>query len=175
MLAIIGCGNPDRQDDGFGNVVVARLKALAAQKPWSGVVLLDAGVDGASVIAAARGASALIVVDANKSGWAPGTVYKPPRKEVAHAFETGFCLHDFRWDKLLHAGRRLLGAEFPDDIVVLIVEEEKFGPAVGLTPSVATAVELVVALIVSRIESACDIAHIGEIRTQPPGGRPWTS
>jgi hydrogenase maturation protease len=155
MLAIIGCGNPNRQDDGFGSAVIAQLKKLDAQKHWAGVELLDAGCDGAAVIFSARGASALIVVDANKSGSQPGTIYRVPGNETAHAHETGFCLHNFRWDHVLHVARNLFKADFPDDVLVLLVEEDKFGFGPELSPCVVAALEAVVARIVARIEASC--------------------
>ena len=155
MLAIIGCGNPDRRDDGFGSAVIAQLKKLAAQRHWPGVALLDAGFDGAEVMLAARGASTLIVVDAHKSGAAPGSIYSVPGNEVAHAYETGFCLHDFRWDHAVHVARKLFKGACPDDVLVLVVEEERFGPGGELTPCVAAALEPVVARIVARIEASC--------------------
>jgi hydrogenase maturation protease len=168
MLAIIGCGNPNRQDDGFGSAVIARLKKLDEQKHWAGVTLLDAGCDGAAVMYAARGASALIVVDANKSGSEPGAIYKVPANELAHAYETGFCVHDFRWDHALHVARNLDKADFPDDVLVLLVEEDKFGPGLELTPCVAAALEPVVARIVARIEASCASEPVSEANARGP-------
>ncbi len=170
MLAVVGCGNPNRQDDGFGNAVIARLKALDAQSHWPDVRLVDAGADGASVVAALRGASALIIIDANKSGWSPGAIYKAPGNELAHAYETAFCLHDFRWDTVLHAGRRFLGAEFPDDVAVLLVEEDKFGAGPELSPSMASALDRVVAQVLTRIEFATGATLVDGRPTQGANG-----
>ena len=153
MLAIIGCGNPNRQDDGFGSAVIAQLKKRDAQENWAGIALLDAGCEGAAVMFAARGANALIVVDANKSGSEPGTIYKVPGNEMAHAYETAFCMHDFRWDHAVLVARKLLKVDGPDDVLVLLVEVDKFGLGPELTPCVAAAVEPVVARIVERIEA----------------------
>ena len=172
MLAIIGCGNPNRQDDGFGSAVIAQLKKLDAQEHWAGVALLDAGCEGPAVMLAARGASALIVVDANKSGSEPGTIYKVPGNEMAHAHETGFCVHDFRWDHVLHVARKLLKADGPDDVLVLLVEEDKFGLGSELTPCVAAAVESVVARIVERIEASRASEPVSKVDAQRFGRKP---
>jgi hydrogenase maturation protease len=155
MLAIIGCGNPNRQDDGFGSMVIARLMALARSHDWPDVRIFDAGLDGMAVMFAARGAKALIVIDANVSGSEPGTIFEVPGAELAHAHEAGFSLHDFRWDHALHAGRKIFGREFPDDVTVYLVEAERLGLGMELTPRVAAALEPVVARVVAQIAAYC--------------------
>ena len=114
MLAVIGCGNPNRSDDGFGSVVIARLNALAAQL-LARIKLLDAGLDGMAVMFAARGATALVVIDANVSGSDAGAIFEVPGAELANAHEHSFSLHDFRWDHALYAGQKIYGDAFPDD------------------------------------------------------------
>ncbi len=155
MLAIIGCGNPNRRDDGLGSAVITRLEALAAQRHWPDVRLLDAGLDGMSVMFSARGADALIVIDANASGSEPGAIFEVPGEELAHPHQAAFSLHDFRWDHALHAGRQIFREDFPDDISVYLVEAESLALGLDLTPRVAAAVEPVVARIVARIEAYC--------------------
>ena len=47
MIAVIGCGNPNRSDDGAGPAVVGALLARGFAR--SAVKLLDAGTDGIAV------------------------------------------------------------------------------------------------------------------------------
>ena len=141
MIAVIGCGNLNRQDDGFGPEVIRTLKRRGLEGPW--VKLLDAGTDGMSVMFTARGCKALIVIDAARSGAEPGAVYEVPGAELERPYVPGFNLHDFRWDDALHAGRRIFREVFPKDVTVLLVEAGELGFGVGLSDAVRAAVEKV--------------------------------
>jgi len=138
MIAVIGCGNTNRRDDGVGSAVLQHLAARGlAHTP--GVVLLDAGTDGMAVMFAARGCRSLIVVDACRSGSEPGALFEVPGAELDDPAPPSFSTHDFRWDHALHAGRRIFGDTFPQDVTVLLVEAADVGFGIGLTPVVAEA------------------------------------
>ena len=153
MIAVIGCGNPNRCDDGAGCQVVHALSALDLVKDPS-LRLLDAGTDGTAVMFAARGCRTLIVVDACRSGSEPGTVFEVPGTELEQQYQPVLNLHDFRWDHALFAGRKFLRESFPTDVVVLLIEVETTDYGIGLSPRVRAAVgkvaERVAALIRSR-------------------------
>jgi hydrogenase maturation protease len=151
---VIGCGNPNRSDDGAGVEVVRRLRA----RPLAGdprVRLLDAGTDGMAVLYAARGCSSLIVVDACLSGAEAGAIFEVPGGELGAAPPPSFTLHDFRWDHALYAGRRIYGDGFPADVVVLLVEAHELGHGLSLSAPVAAAAERVAervaALVAARL------------------------
>ena len=141
-IAVIGCGNLARGDDGVGCEVVAELRrrGLAAEP---GVRLLDAGTDGMAVMFAARGCDTLVLVDACRSGSPPGAVFEVPGGELERRGEPSLSLHDFRWDHAVYAGRRMYGEDFPADVVVLLVEAEATAFALGLSPPVARAAGIV--------------------------------
>ena len=63
MIAVIGCGNPNRSDDGAGPAVIRALRESAAGLARTDVRLFDAGTDGMAVMFAARGCSTLILID----------------------------------------------------------------------------------------------------------------
>ena len=136
LIAVIGCGNPTRSDDGFGGAVVRRLAPRAGPR----LVVRDAGTDGMAVMFAARGCSALIVVDACRTGGVPGTLFELPADAVAAPHPPSLTLHDFRWDHALHAGRAMWGAEFPADVTVLLVEAASLAFGLELSPAVESAV-----------------------------------
>jgi hydrogenase maturation protease len=141
MIVVIGCGNPNRSDDGVGPEVV---RALRARGETSGVRLLDAGTDGMAVIFAARGCRSLIVVDACRSGSEPGAIFEAPGSELEQPYQPSLNLHDFRWDHALHAGRMLLRDDFPTDVTVLLIEAANIDFGVGLSPAVSGAASKVV-------------------------------
>ena len=152
MIAVIGCGNLNRRDDGAGPEVLRALKAspLGAKEPE--VRLLDAGTDGMAVMFAARGCRSLIVVDACRSGSEPGAVFEVPGTELQQAYEPSLNLHDFRWDHALHAGRAIYGADFPDDVVVLLIEADNINYGLELSPQVTEAVGKVAMRIEKLVE-----------------------
>ena len=152
MIVVIGCGNPNRSDDGVGPQVVRTLRERGIAS--DDVRLLDAGTDGMAVIFAARGCRTLIIVDACRSGSETGAVFEVPGAELEQQYQPSLNLHDFRWDHALHAGRMLLRDDFPTDVTVLLVEAESIDSGVGLSPAVSAAASKVVdrveALILAR-------------------------
>lgn len=150
MIAVIGCGNLNRQDDGVGPEVIHRLRetGLASVK----VKLFDAGTDGMSVMFAARGCASLIIVDAVTTGAAPGAIYEVPGAELERPHMPSLNLHDFRWDAALHAGRRIFRDAFPEDVTVFLIQAEGLDFGIGLSDAVAAAAQTVS----RRIEALID-------------------
>lgn len=149
MIAVIGCGNPNRSDDGAGPAVVGALLARGFAR--SAVKLLDAGTDGIAVMFAARGCKALILVDACRSGSPPGATFEVPGEALEAAHNPSLNLHDFRWEHALHAGRRILREEFPSDVTVLLIEAQTVDLGVGLSADVAAATQKVATRIEAMI------------------------
>jgi hydrogenase maturation protease len=154
LLTIIGCGNLNRRDDGVGVVVAQRLDAALTPPQRRQVTVFDAGTDGMGVMLRAAGASALIVVDASRSGSEPGAVYEVPGAEIESAPAPSFNLHDFRWDHALYAGRRLYGESFPRDVQVFLIEAADLSFGLGLSAAVERAAALVTRRILARIAGA---------------------
>jgi hydrogenase maturation protease len=152
MIAVIGCGNPNRLDDGAGCQVVRALAALDVVNNPS-LRLLDAGTDGLAVMFAARGCQTLIVVDACRSGSEPGTVFEVPGIELEQRYRPALNLHDFRWDHALFAGRKILRDSFPTEVVILLIEVETTEYGIGLSPRVQAAVHKVVERVAALIRS----------------------
>ena len=154
-VAVIGCGNPNRRDDGVGPRVVALLSAM--ELPES-VALYDAGTDGMAVLYRARGVEELIVVDAkapDASGVAdPGAIYEVPGRVLEAPHAPSLSLHDFRWDHALYAGRQIYGAAFPSRVSVFLVEAERLDLGLALTPAVEAAVATVATRIAERLRRA---------------------
>jgi hydrogenase maturation protease len=153
MLVIIGCGNPNRQDDGAGVYVAQQLMSILNANPVDGVRIFDAGTDGMDIMFQARGCDALIIIDANQSASDPGTIFEVPGKELENFPEPSYNLHDFRWDNALYAGRRIYQDNFPTDITVFLIEAETLDLGVGLSIPVLKASDRVVELIAERVNS----------------------
>src|SRR5215469_8725911 len=160
MIAVIGCGNPNRLDDGAGCQVVRALAALDLVNNPS-LRLLDAGTDGLAVMFAAGGCQILIVVDACRSGSEPGTVFEVPGIELEQRYQPALNLHDFRWDHALFAGRKILRDSFPTEVVVLLIEVETTEYGIGLSPRVQAAVGKVVERVATliRVHAPADLTQ----------------
>ncbi len=137
-LAVIGCGNPNRRDDGVGPAVIARLRERSLPE---GVALYDAGTDGMAVLYRARGATHLIVIDARAPDRAPGAIYEVPGEILEAPPPRSMNLHDFRWDHALFAGRQIYGDDFPDHVKVILIEAQSLDLGLSLSESVAEAAD----------------------------------
>ncbi|MBL4762750.1 MAG: hydrogenase maturation protease [Gammaproteobacteria bacterium] len=151
MLVIIGCGNPNRQDDGAGVYVVQQLMSILDASPVDGVRVFDAGTSGMDVMFQARGCAALIIIDANQSGSAPGTIFEVPGNELENLPQPSYNLHDFRWDNAIYAGRKIYKDDFPKDINVFLIEAETLDLGIGLSTSVQKSADRVVELLVKQV------------------------
>lgn len=132
-IVVLGCGNPNRSDDGVGPRVIALLQ-MAGLPPE--VRLFDVGTDGMTAMYRARGATHLVIVDAQVPGGVPGAIYEVPGEVLAAPPNKGAGLHEFRWDHALYAGHRIYGETFPATVVVLLIEAESLGFGLSLSPAV---------------------------------------
>jgi hydrogenase maturation protease len=158
MLCVIGCGNSTRSDDGVGVAVAQALLGIQQRDPQPNIRVFDAGTGGMDVMFKARGAEQLIVVDALRSGAQPGAIFRVPGQELECAPETGFSLHDFRWQHALTAGRKIFGGDFPREVTVFLVEAASVDFGLELSGPVARAADRVVeevrAIMRGYLESA---------------------
>jgi hydrogenase maturation protease len=167
MLTIIGCGNPNRSDDGAGISVVRELSARLGGAALPAVRVLDAGTSGVEVMFQARTSRELIIIDASNSGSEPGAVFTVPGDVVENPSEPALGLHGFRWDHALYAGRRIFGQAFPRRTTVYLIEAQTLELGIGLSAPVQRAVEHVVDLVWGRMKTA---ASVGAVSSARPGG-----
>lgn len=163
MWTLIGCGNPNRGDDGVGVQIAQRLRHRLAQHPLPGVRVFDCGTAGMDVMFAARGSSALTIVDAAQTGddTPPGTIYEVPGHELESIPDPGYSLHDFRWDHALYAARRLFGDEMPDEVTVFLVTAATTELGLELSPAVAKAADGLYAKLLDRMAAGVASRHQG--------------
>ena len=162
MLAVVGCGNANRCDDGVGPAVIQALKRRRDLAERADVRLLDAGVDGMAAMFAARGCQSLIVVDACLSGSPPGAIFEAPGGEFERGYQPVMNLHDFRWEHALYAGRRMYGDAFPTDVTVLLIEAATTDFGLELTSAVSAAA----ATVADRIEALIGL-RLGQNQPAP--------
>ena len=149
MLAIIGCGNTNRSDDGVG-VHVAQELLRIGELPGA-VKVFDAGTAGMEVMFQARGCQKLIVVDACSSGSEPGAIFEVPGSEVEDKPQSSFNLHDFRWDNALFAGRQIFKEDFPEDVKAILIEASSLDFGLELSAPVKQAASRIIKQLKSEI------------------------
>jgi hydrogenase maturation protease len=153
MLTILGCGNSNRSDDGVGVAVARRLAERLRRHPVPGVRAFDLGTGGMEVMFAARGSTALLVLDACTTGAEAGAIYQVPGEELARERQPGLSLHGFRWDDALAVGRKLFREAFPAEVQVWLVEAQSTALGLELTPLVQRAAEALYQRALERIAS----------------------
>ncbi|MGX0879042.1 hydrogenase maturation protease [Roseovarius sp. MBR-154] len=139
-IVVIGCGNPNRSDDGVGPHLIARLRAGGVPALTR---IFDGGTDGMSVMYSARGATHLVIVDARVPEGNPGAIFEVPGEVLEARPNRSLNLHDFRWDHALFAGRRIYGEDFPMNVSVFLVEAATLELGLGLSEAVSRAAETV--------------------------------
>jgi hydrogenase maturation protease len=149
---VIGLGNSYAHDDGVGPAVTA---ALAAVTP-AGVTIVELDGEPARLIEAWAGTPLTIVVDAARSGAAPGTVVRLEGEDLADGLVLGVpgrrsSSHALGVVEALGLGQAM--ARLPARLVVFAVEGQDFTPGPGLSDVVRGAVPQVVSAIVSELTS----------------------
>ena len=89
QILVAGVGNAWLRDDAFGGEVARRLEADGMSE---GVSVMDFGTGGLDLAyELIRGYDALVLLDASRQGFAPGTLYvlEPEREEFAGALQDG--------------------------------------------------------------------------------------
>jgi hydrogenase maturation protease len=164
-LAIIGCGNAARCDDGAGVALIRALRARQAADDEA-VQLIDAGTAGMDVMFRVREAQRVVIVDACRSGSDPGAIFRLPAREAITPTEHAFTLHGLRWDHALYAGSRMFGEAFLAHTEVILIEAADIGFGLDLSPTVAAAVQRVADLLEPIIETfrQHDIAELRDGR-----------
>jgi hydrogenase maturation protease len=153
MLTIIGCGNLNRSDDAVGVIIAQRLQQYLAENPHPNVRVHDCGTAGMEVMFQARGSKKLVIIDASATNSEPGAIFKVPGEELAALPEPRYNLHDFRWDNALAAGRKIFQNDFPEDVVVYLIEAANLDFGLELSPGIKHAADLVFDEVVTII---CD-------------------
>jgi hydrogenase maturation protease len=146
-VVLAALGNEYRRDDGAGLVVAA-----AAARLLRGVGYLGPLPEPFELWGRWDRARAAVIVDAVRSGAAPGTVHvievadEGPRRVVPGGTST----HGFGLPDVLRLGRVLGRA--PGRVVLIGMEGDDFGPGRGLTPIVEAAVPLAVTRVLGIVE-----------------------
>lgn len=146
-IGVLGLGNLVHRDDGVGVHAIERLQRDPRVPP--GVILLDGGTQGLSLIPHLTGLGRMIVIDAIDAGERPGAVMR---------FEGGALdglpgkpsVHQLGFADLMIA-MKLLG-DYPRDVVVFGVQPSSVEWGAELTEPVSGALDELIDAVVAQLE-----------------------
>jgi hydrogenase maturation protease len=135
-IVVAGVGEPYRRDDGCGPAVVA---ALRGRVPPT-VRLVERVAEPTALLDLWDGAGLVFVVDAMRSGAAPGTVRRLDSSEVAAVAPAGRTTssHGLSVRDAVELGRAL--GRMPGRLVLYLVEAGELGQGEAISPAVARGV-----------------------------------
>jgi len=145
---VIGLGSDLRGDDSVGLVIARRLHGL--DQP--GTKVIEHLGDGLSLITVWQDADVVIVVDAAKSGAAPGTIHRfdallaPLQIQLSNTTS-----HAFGLEEAIELARQL--NQLPRSLVIYGIEGESFDLGTELSAEVKQAAEEVVTQLLQEIGS----------------------
>ena len=143
---VIGVGNPYRSDDAAGLEVAQRLRG---QVP-AGVEVIEATGEGAALLEAFARSGSVILVDAVRSGAAPGILHRLDALAAPLPASYSFVSsHLFGPAQAIETARAL--GSLPGRLIVFGLEGESFDYGERLSPSVERAVATAVARILAEL------------------------
>ena len=145
---VVGIGNRLRGDDAAGIRVLERLAATTLP---SDVELLTREADLLGLLDAWAGRSQVVLVDAMRSGAAPGSVRRiePPPGWQPQGFTADASSHLVGLGTVIELGRTL--GRFPEHLVLFGIEAQSFAAGAPLDPSVEAAAEVVAAQVLAEL------------------------
>ncbi len=145
-MAVLGIGNLVHEDDGVGIHAINRLQRDPRVPP--GVVLVDGGTQGLSLLPHIAGCSRLLVVDAVDAGQPPGSLLCFKGKAL-DGLPGKASVHQLGFADLMSA-MYLLGNS-PEEVVVLGVQPLSTEWVTELTPAVRNALGPLVDAVVAQL------------------------
>ena len=146
-VLVLGLGNVVCTDDGAG--IAAIHKLMREYDLPEGVLALDGGTLGLSLLPLVDSADQVILVDAIKADGPPGTQVRIEGEEVAPAVYERLSPHQIGVADLL-AGASLLD-RYPDRVVVIGVVPESIELGIERTPAVQASIPELVERVVKEL------------------------
>lgn len=148
-VLVLGLGNALMSDDGFGVRVVEVLQH--DYRFPDGVRVVDGGTLGLDLLPLLEGVDKLLIVDALQMHAAPGEVFRLAGEEVPRAFANKLSVHQMGVQDLLAVAE--LQGHCPAELVVWGVQPDSIEMRLGLTETVAPALETVVSAVLEELKN----------------------
>jgi hydrogenase maturation protease len=147
-IRVIGVGNAFRSDDGAGLAVAQRVR----EKIAGGAAVIEENGDGAALLELWKGAATVILVDAVRSGEAPGTVHRleASTAEIPRSMFQ-YSTHGFGVAEAVQLARAL--NQMPERLIVYGIEGKNFAAGVALSAEVEKASAQVTRQILEEVRA----------------------
>lgn len=146
---VIGLGNPLMGDDGVGLAVLEQLR-LGWEVPPE-VELVDGGTWGMNLLPLIEGCDRVLLLDAIRTGRAPGTVVALSGDAVPRGFDHKLSPHQIDLREVL--GLAMLRGTLPPELAAIGVEPASVAMGITLSPEADAAIPLVVDHAVHWLET----------------------
>jgi hydrogenase maturation protease len=147
-VLVLGIGNILLADEGVGVHAVEAFRRRYPAIP--AVEVVDGGTAGLDLIDIVAGRDHLIVVDAARTGGAPGTIIRLAEGSLAAGFGKGLSPHDLGFTDML-AALTLIGDEPVPPMTVFGIEPAEVHPSLNLSATCSAAVDKVVIAIADEL------------------------
>lgn len=147
-VTMIGIGNEFRGDDGLG----LRVAREIASRNVYGLRVEETESDGASLMRIWQGLDRVILVDAMKLGFPPGTIHRidASRNKISMRFFT-FSSHAFGVGQAIEMAREL--NQLPQSLIVYGMEADQFDFGTGLSRSLEQNINVLNGMIISELNN----------------------
>jgi hydrogenase maturation protease len=145
---VIGIGNEFRGDDAFGLCVAREVRALNLP----GIEVIEHHGEGASLMELWKGHRAVMIIDAVKSGVAPGTLYRldASQGKIPATILTQSS-HEFGVAQAIETARAL--GMLPPSLILFGAEAAQFELGSPMSPQLENHVQIVSSKIVEELRS----------------------
>lgn len=153
-IAVLGFGNPVREDDGVGIYVIEQLKERLGEV--ENIQIFDMGTAAFEVLFQLRGHDRIVLIDAVLNSNEPvGTAFKLPAAAVEAEIQDDplVFLHGLKWDQALSYARKMLGDEYPEkiDVYLIAINDTRFN--LGMTEAAREGGDKIVAILLEDLVS----------------------
>lgn len=143
---ILGLGNILLKDEGVGVRVAEKIKAMNLPPD---VEVMDGGTMGLDLTYYIEGRKKVIVVDAVRTGDAPGTMYRFTDKNIAEAKGILRSAHGVDFADALRIAEFLKTQ--PDEVVFIGIEPESLDEGMELTPLIEKHIPALIELVMREL------------------------
>lgn len=151
-IAVLGFGNPVREDDGVGIYVIEKLTERLGDAEH--IHIFDMGTSAFEVLFKLKGHDRIILIDAVlNSGEPVGTCFKLPASEINAQIQDDpmVFLHSLKWDQALSYAKKMLGDEYPEKIEVYLIAINDTRFNTGMTEAAISGGDKVVELLLKDL------------------------
>jgi len=145
---VLGLGNLVHSDDGVGIHAIGLLQKDA--RVPRGVILMDGGTQGLSLIPHIAGFPRLLVIDAVDVGEKPGTLVRL-EGDALQTLPGKPSVHQLRFADLMIAMKLL--DEAPEEVVVIGVQPQSTEWSAELTPPVRESMDELLKVVLAQLET----------------------